>query len=312
MQAFGLHMPTKGCMFFYIRHENTCLMANYERSSDSFTDKNKDDNFELTSDNLDVDEEEEKNIDTRNWSEVMEDITKEVVMLNSYDKTWEANKERGNIKYNLQCSFTPDLIRTIQYPDEIDRRVRRKMNNGRQPWLKSGLTVKFELVRTTKGREHMQGDGLRPTSSIVLCACTRKLTRHEGIYKAKGALLTNILKLQSPNFYHTFEGHNFAKIVLNTAIIALANAKICHIIEAAADATMAIMQQGNLFEEYRQGATFTLAPENYDLTGPSDTDEAVWQKISETAKGLFYNALKQPVTKFKVEAPVPSPYFLLL
>jgi hypothetical protein len=124
-----------------------------------------------------------------------------------------------------------------------------------------------------------------------------------------------------PTFTSHLEGSNFAKIVLNAAILTLAKTKVLHKITAAAAATKHIMEGDSGHAEYSNFTeyddtiklVYILAPKNYaDRSKKRDLtrDSVVWERIAEIAQHKFEKAI--PEDKFKVDTPSASPYFLLL
>jgi hypothetical protein len=83
------------------------------------------------------------------------------------------------------------------------------------------------------------------------------LLKNRGIFDASGTLHTNILNLPLPasnaSFYKSFEGRNFAKIVLNAAILTLAKAQV----EGGAGNVEMLHQQGWSLE-------CSFKPRNFD------------------------------------------------
>lgn len=242
--------------------------------------------------------EEDETEDIRDFEDVIIDITRAFQKISHGDAYWQTVRKRGNVRYDLQCSFEPTLSR------HLDPQI-------------NGLNIHFELVRIVhQARLKNKGDAVVPTSQIPLCGYTLFVKRdHKDIiYEAEGILQTNIVKLG--DFYMTFEGCNFAKIVMYAAIMTLAEARVYHLIHPAADGTKAII--GALSTEAaRRGAPLTLmrekyriAPIGYGSYGLRKTDDIYWQLMIQVAKGLFHKAFNQPTTKFRVEAPSPSPYLV--
>jgi hypothetical protein len=136
----------------------------------------------------------------------------------------------------------------------------------------------------------------------------------------RGTLHTNILNLPLPasnaSFYKSFEGRNFAKIVLNAAILTLAKAQVLHKILAGATATKTILAADSgdrdrpNFRHYSDEEQFEYTLAKGRKKRGDIHDENQWNDIILIAQHKFAKAVQE--NKFKVEAPLPSPYFLSL
>lgn len=266
-----------------------------------------------------------KQLDPRNWIDIMQSMHVNVLSLNELwkkkterlfqfgaDIPWQVKKKNGSVEYALQCLFQP------YYP---------KGYKGMNAFM-DGITFKIQLVRNLdEPRVYNKWiDGMSPESSIVLSACEGDIVKKNGIFKTEGFLNTNIVKLgdSKTTFYKTFEGHNFAKLVLGAAISVLAEAKVCCKIHAAALGTKTIMEKKQRFKKYtKDSKIYILAPQNYENGFPEGWDSgwdegsnflreqnAEWDQIVDMGGQVFWEALESP--KFIVEAPALSPYFLSL
>ena len=246
-------------------------------------------------------------------------------------KKFNAN-ENVNVQYVLKCTFIPTSWVAYNYHEDSSGTI---TASGKK--MITQLDIEFQLVRQDfSPRPQKPTDGTFPNASILLCAYTTSLSKNEqGIFQANGSLQTNILNLpadalqQQTPLYISFEGRNFAKIVLNAAIFILAKTQVQHTITATAVGTQKILEgdsgtpEYSNFEEYADGQklVYLLGPENYadgSKEGNSAAegkekdlarDEKVWQHIAKIAQHKFEKAISED--KFKVAAPLPSPYILM-
>jgi hypothetical protein len=271
----------------------------------------------------------EEDFDERTFEDLQIEITDALNKLTDSESEWVCRNKNRNVEYVLKCSFTPSKYAALTYHHDpsSDEMIPGKLKI-------TELEIQFELIR--KQREPrpyaMLVDGLYPEGFVLLSSYTTRLSKEQGIFQTKGNLITNVLNLPSnesgAHFYKSFERCNFAKIVLNAAILALAKAKVLHMIIASAIYTKKILEADSGQAQYQnfigyadeKRFIYTLAPEDYAIstqemqngrkTRGSEADFKVWENIALIAKHKFHKAISED--KFKVEAPAPPPYFLSL
>ena len=250
------------------------------------------------------------NDNDRNLEQVLIDIAKAFrETTDAIDPLWESKRFNGDVQYDLTCSFEPMLTTSSDDP-QIDT-----------------LSVFFALIRTRhNARPITKSDGFDPNSEIVLSQYKVDVEkiRPEGKLNANGVLRTNVVDyiLFGKKTHMTFEGCNYAKIVMYTAIMTLAKAKVFHEIHCASGATEQIM---NMFSDAcnilatKRGLALKERPVEHDTgtfwmyargchgTDSDATPENQWQLLFDAAKSTFLDSL---TSKFKVEAALPSPYLV--
>lgn len=271
----------------------------------------------------------EEDFDERTFEDLQIEITDALNKLTDSYSNWESRNKNRNVEYVLKCSFTPLKYAALTYDYDP---TSEEMIPGKLKITELG--IQFELIR--KQREprpyDMDVDGLYPEGFVLLCSYATKLSKERGIFQTTGNLITNILNLPSTesgaHFYKSFEGCNFAKIVLNAAILALAKARVLHKIVTAAQRTKNILAADSGHAQYQNFKgyadeklfVYTLAPKDYAIstqemqngrkTRGSAADLEAWENIALIAEHKFDKAISED--KFKVQAPAPPPYFLSL